>query len=310
MAGMLDGVDQRTNLVGANRLELLLFSLGGKQRFGINVFKVKEVIQCPPLTKMANANPMVCGITHMRGKTICILDLARAIGKPPITDIKKAYVIVAEYNRTTQGFLVNAVDRIVNLNWEDIKTPPKGLGNQNYMTAVTDIDGDIVEIIDVEKVMADLVGMGAEVKDPTQLAGKVDRPLRLLVVDDSSVARNQIKRTLEQLGMECILAVNGKNGLETLQKMLKENSDLRSELDAVISDVEMPEMDGYTLTAEIRKNEGLRGLPVLLHTSLSGSFNEAMINKVGADKFVPKFNAEELAVSIKNLLIDKGIITE
>ena len=310
MAGMLEGIDQRTNLVGANRLELLLFSLGGKQHFGINVFKVKEVIQCPPLTRMANANPMVCGITHMRGKTISILDLGLAIGKQPLADISNAYVIVAEYNRTTQGFLVAAVDRIVNLNWEDIKTPPKGLGTENYMTAVTDIDGDIVEIIDVEKVMADLVGLGADVEDPTQLEGKIDRPLKILVVDDSSVARNQIKRTLETLGMECVLAVNGKNGLETLQEMLKENDNIRSYLDAVISDVEMPEMDGYTLTAEIRKDEGLRDLPVLLHTSLSGTFNDAMIQKVGADKFVPKFNAEELAVSVKGLLVDKGVIEE
>ncbi len=307
MAGVLDGVDQRTRLVGENRLELLLFSLGGRQRFGINVFKVQEVIQCPPLTNMVNANPIVRGITHMRGRTISILDLGMAIGKKPIEDIHKAFVIVAEYNRSVQGFLVTAVDRIINMKWEEIKTPPKGLGSSNYMTAVTEVDGELVELIDVEKILAELVGVTTDISDLSQLEGSNDRPIRLLVVDDSSVARNQIKRTLEQLGMECVLAKNGREGVDTLLDMLKENENINDQIDAVISDVEMPEMDGYTLTTEIRKNEHLKKLPVLLHTSLSGTFNKNMVNKVGADMFVPKFNAEELSESVRSLLKEKGI---
>ncbi|MCW9023750.1 MAG: chemotaxis protein CheV [Gammaproteobacteria bacterium] len=310
MAGVLEGVDQRTKLVGENRLELLLFSLGGNQRFGINVFKVQEVIQCPPLTRMANASPMVVGISHMRGKTISILDLAQAIGKTRQKDINEAFVIVTEYNRSIQGFLVDSVDRIVNMKWEDIKTPPKGLGKNNYMTAVTEVENELVEIIDVEKILAELVGVHYDVGDNAAVEGQQERPVRLLVVDDSSVARNQIKRTLEQLGMECVLAVNGRDGLDKLEQLAADNEDVKTEIDAVISDVEMPEMDGYTLTTEVRKNEKLKALPVLLHTSLSGSFNETMVNKVGADKFVPKFHAEELASSVRNLLIDKGVISE
>ncbi len=307
MAGILDGVDQRTRLVGENRLELLLFTLGGHQRFGINVFKVQEVIQCPPLTRMASANPIVRGITHMRGRTIAILDLGMAIGKRPIENVDEAFVIVAEYNRTVQGFLVTAVDRIINMKWEDIKTPPKGLGSQNYMTAVTEVDGELIELIDVEKILAELVGVMTDISDTTQLEGANDRPIRLLVVDDSSVARNQIKRTLEQLGMDCILAKNGREGVDTLLSMSKDNKNIHDQIDAVISDVEMPEMDGYTLTAEIRKNEQLKALPVLLHTSLSGTFNKNMVSQVGADMFVPKFNAEELAKSVRSLLKSKGI---
>jgi len=308
MAGILEGVDQRTRLVGENRLELLLFTLGGYQRFGINVFKVQEVIQCPPLTRMASANPIVRGITNMRGKTISILDLGMAIGKRPIDNVGDAFVIVAEYNRSVQGFLVTAVDRIVNMKWEDIKTPPKGLGSNNYMTAVTEVDGKLVELIDVEKILAELVGVTTDISDTTQLEGANARPIRLLVVDDSSVARNQIKRTLEQMGMECLLAKNGREGVDTLLDMVKDNRNIQEQIDAVISDVEMPEMDGYTLTAEIRKNEQLKVLPVLLHTSLSGTFNKNMVSKVGADMFVPKFNAEELAESVRSLLKEKGII--
>ncbi len=308
MAGILEGVDQRTRLVGENRLELLLFTLGGYQRFGINVFKVQEVIQCPPLTRMASANPIVRGITNMRGKTISILDLGMAIGKRPIDNVADAFVIVAEYNRSVQGFLVTAVDRIVNMKWEDIKTPPKGLGANNYMTAVTEVDGKLVELIDVEKILAELVGVTTDISDTTQLEGANERPIRLLVVDDSSVARNQIKRTLEQMGMECLLAKNGREGVDTLLDMVKDNENIQEQIDAVISDVEMPEMDGYTLTAEIRKNEQLKALPILLHTSLSGTFNKNMVSQVGADMFVPKFNAEELAESVRSLLKEKGII--
>ncbi len=307
MAGILDGVDQRTRLVGENRLELLLFTLGGHQRFGINVFKVQEVIQCPPLTRMASANPIVRGITNMRGRTISILDLGMAIGKRPIENIDDAFVIVSEYNRTVQGFLVTAVDRIVNMKWEDIKTPPRGLGSQSYMTAVTEVDEELIELIDVEKILAELVGVTTDISDTSQLEGANERPLRLLVVDDSSVARNQIKRTLEQLGMECILAKNGREGVDALLGMSKEHENIYDHLDAVISDVEMPEMDGYTLTTEIRKNEKLKALPILLHTSLSGTFNKNMVSQVGADMFVPKFNAEELAESVRSLLKNKGI---
>lgn len=307
MAGLLDGVDQRTNLVGENRLELLMFRLGGQQRYGINVFKIHEVIQCPPLNRMVHSNPMVCGITHLRGRTIPVIDLAKAIGKRGVDKCEDAFVIVTEYNRSIQGFLVSNVERIINLNWEEIKAPPRGLGKNSYMTAVTHVEDDMVEIIDVEKVLADLVGTLAEIDNPEQYQGASERPVRILVVDDSSVARNQITRTLEQMGMQPVVGKNGREGLLLLKEMLG-SGETGALVDAVISDVEMPEMDGYTLTQEIRHNEQLRHLPVLLHTSLSGVFNNAMIKKVGADKFVPKFQADELAKEIVNLLQEKQIL--
>ena len=307
MAGIMAEVDQRTNLVGENRMELLLFRLGGRQRFGINVFKVREVIQCPGLTRMANADPVVRGVANLRGQTISVIDLAQAIGRRALPDEAECFVIVTEYNRAVQGFLVSGVDRIVNLNWKEIHSPPRGLGRHNYMTAVTEVDGELVEIVDVEKVLAELTGVNTDLSEPDEYAELSERRIRVLVVDDSSVARNQIKRTLEQMGMECTLAANGREGLETLRAWVAKGDDLREHVDILISDVEMPEMDGYTLTTEVRNDDRLADLPVLLHTSLSGVFNKNMVQKVGADLFVPKFNADELATEVNRLLEQKGL---
>jgi len=300
MAGVLDGVDQRTQLVGQNRLELLIFKLGDRQKFGINVFKVQEVIHCPTLTAIPNSNPIVCGIANMRGRTIMVLDLAHAIGKKPLKNRDDSFVIIAEYNRAVQGFLVESVDRIVNMNWKEILPPPKGLGKENYMTAVTRVDEEMVEIIDVEKIFAELVGVTIEIAEDSKVES--ERVITIMVIDDSSVARNQIKRTLEKMGMEVVIGKDGNDGLQQL-KALADKSDIFDSLDMVISDVEMPVMDGYTLTTEVKADERLKKLPILLHTSLSGVFNTTMVEKVGADKFVPKFNAEELSAEVKKLLI-------
>ena len=146
-AGLLDSVNQRTQLVGQNRLELLLFKLNnGKHRYGINVFKVKEVLQCPRLTSLPGLPPEVRGIAHIRGETIPVLDLSLATGQPPIDDLENRFIIITEYNRTVQGFLVGSVERIINLNWEQILPPPEGAGEQNYLTAVTEVDKEIVDI--------------------------------------------------------------------------------------------------------------------------------------------------------------------
>ncbi len=300
MAGVLDGVNQRTRLAGHNRLELLLFRLGDKQRFGINVFKVQEVIQCPPLTKVPHAHPVVRGVATLRGKTITIMDLAQAIGRAPITDTSTAYIIITEYNRAVQGFLVSGVDRIVNMNWEEILPPPKGTGH-NYMTAVTRVDKDLVEIIDVEKVLAEVIHVDETVNSSIIEDSRSDIGAtvhRILVADDSSVARNQIKRTLDQIGVETILAKDGREALNILNSMAEKGPPITEQLSMVISDVEMPEMDGYTLTTQIRGDSRLKDLYVILHTSLSGIFNNSLIEKVGANKFIAKFKPDELAGAV------------
>lgn len=298
MAGILDGVDQRTQLVGANRLELLLFRLAGPQLYGINVFKVQEVIRCPALTHVPNSNVVVKGIANMRGRTIPVLDLSLAMSGPSMEATENSFVIIADYNRTTQGFLVNGVERIVNMNWEEILAPPKGSGKNSYMTAVTRVDNKLVEIIDVEKILSEVVGVANEISENVMAGSSVEAGANILVADDSSVARRQIKRTLDQLGIESTLVNDGKEALDVLLDWAEEDPDIAKHLTMVISDVEMPNMDGYTLTTEIRKNPILKDLHVILHTSLSGVFNQAMVEKVGANKFIAKFNADELAGAV------------
>ncbi len=299
MAGVMDSVDQRTQLAGHNRLELLLFRLGDKQRFGINVFKIQEIVQCPILTQIPHSHSVVRGVATMRGKTIPVMDLSMAIGGPPVQDMSNSFIIVTEYNRSIQGFLVGGVDRIVNLNWEDILPPPKGSGKDSYLTAVTKLDDELVEIIDVEKVMAEVTQAPTEVSDSiTENIEEKIQQQHVLVVDDSSVARNQIKRTLQQVGIECTVANNGREGLTILEDWSSGDDPKLKHLAMVLSDIEMPVMDGYTLTTEIRRDSRLSNLFIMLHTSLSGTFNHAMVEKVGADQFVAKFKPDELAQSV------------
>jgi two-component system chemotaxis response regulator CheV len=304
MAGVLDSVNQRTQLVGQNRLELLLFRLRGRQRFGINVFKVREVLQCPPLTSMPKSNSYIRGVAHIRGQTISVIDMSLAVGGPPIENIQDCFIIIAEYNRSVQGFLVGAVERIVNMNWEKIMPPPDGAGRYSYLTAVTEIENELVEILDVEKILNEICPVNTEVSEDFVSDGEMQKDLGeriVFIADDSAVARNQVKRALEPLGVQTELAKNGKEALIRLKEISEVDcqNDITERVALLISDVEMPEMDGYTLTAEIKADSKLAPLHVILHTSLSGVFNQAMIEKVGADDFIAKFNPDELASAVK-----------
>ena len=297
MAGLMESVNQRTQLVGQNRLELLLFKLTGNQVYGINVFKVKEVLQCPRLTVMPKSSAVVRGVAYIRGRTISVLDLSIATGHRPIENVSEGFIIITEYNDVTQGFLVSSVERIINMNWEAIHPPPKGSGKDNYLTAVTEIENRLVEILDVERILAEVSPAPKDLSEEMIEGSMAHREEvhRVLIVDDSSVARNQVRRCCESLGMETTLLNDGRQAFNHLQGMLEEGQDPMDHYDLVISDIEMPEMDGYTLTASIKGHPKLNGLHVMLHTSLSGVFNKAMVDKVGADDFLAKFHPDELA---------------
>ncbi|MDX1458175.1 MAG: chemotaxis protein CheV [Marinobacter sp.] len=306
MAGVLDSVNQRTQLVGQNRLELLLFRLRGRQIYGINVFKVKEVLQCPRLSSLPNSQPVVRGVAHIRGETIPIIDLGMAVRQPgiPSEELANSFVIITEYNRKTQGFLVAGVDRIVNMNWEEILPPPKGAGREVYLTAVTKIDDKLVEIIDVEKILSEVSPLREEVADEVLSKSRQDRgQLRpVLVVDDSSVARRQIERCLTAIGMDVVTRNDGKQALDYLREITADGSSATDHLSMMISDVEMPEMDGYTLVTNCKNDPAISGLFIMLHTSLSGVFNRAMVQKVGADDFMAKFSPDELAERVMEVI--------
>lgn len=306
MSKLLDSIDQRTRLVGENRLELLMFHLKGEQLFAINVFKVQEVLKVPPLRPVPHSHPHIRGVTHLRNQTVPVIDLSAAIGAGSITDLRQANLIVAEYNRSVQAFLIGAVDRIVNLNWEVILPPPKGAGRSHFLTAITRLDDKLVEILDVERVLADIIPYSTQVSETVldiDLAAEArKRNLKVLLADDSPTAVRQVQATLKNLGIEVLYVQDGLQALSQLQQWAREGKQITEEILMLITDAEMPEMDGYRLTAEVRKDPLLKDLYVVLHTSLSGSFNKAMVEKVGCDDFLSKFQPDELAKVVQKRL--------
>lgn len=305
MAGILDSVDQRTRLVGQNRLEILMFRLSGRQKYAINVFKVQEVVQLPKMTLMPHRHGSVCGVVNLRGQTLPVIDLSRAIGLRPLVPDEKSTIIVTEYNRSIQAFLVGGVDRILNLNWEEVLPPPSTAGRQHYLTAITKVENELVEVIDVEKVLAEIVPYNSNIS-PERLSDPVlerARGREVLCVDDSTVALSQLRETLGQLGITVHTASDGLKGLNKLKAWADAGETLNNRLLMVFTDAEMPEMDGYRLTTEIRNDPRLRELYVVLHTSLSGSFNLAMVQKVGCDNFLSKFQPEKLVDVVRERLL-------
>lgn len=306
MAGVLDTVDARTQLVGENRLELLMFRLQRGQLFAINVFKVQEVQQMPKLTLLPQRHHVVRGVTHVRGETIPVIDLSLAIGMPAIEDTDQCNIIIAEYNMSVQAFMVNGVDRIVNMNWDEIMPPPKGAGRNHFLTAITKIDNKLVEIIDVEKVLAQVNQYKTDVDDGVLDENIQDMAagMEVLLVDDSSVGLTQAKETLEVLGLKVTTATDGAKGLAQLQKWTAEGHAITEKLVMMVTDAEMPEMDGYRLTAECRSDPKLKDLYIVLHTSLSGNFNKTMVEKVGCNDFLSKFQPNELAMRAQQRIKD------
>lgn len=310
MSGILSSVDQRTQLVGENRLELLLFRLNTRQLFAINVFKVKEVLKVPPLAKLPGSHYNITGVATLRGIPVPIIDLRGAIGMRAMDPTEDSNLIITEYNRTIQGFLVGQVRNIVNMTWSDIQPPPKTVGRANYLTAITQVEDEgeskIVEIIDVEKVLAEIIDYDISISEDVLDDGLLNQMhgRKVLIVDDSSTARTQVRETLAQLGLEVIERCDGLQALTLLKEWCDEGKVVTDELLLMITDAEMPEMDGYKLTHEVRSDPRMSDLYITLNTSLSGSFNEAMVEKVGCDRFISKFQPDLLVGVAQDRLRD------
>jgi len=309
MANLMDTIDKRTNLVGENRLELLLFHLSGRQLFALNVFKVKEVVKLPSLSKLPNSHSHIDGVATIRGESIPVINLKAAIGMQPLIPDEESNLIITEYNRTVQGFLVGKVDHIVNMTWGEIMEPPATVGRHHYLTAITklqkkDEKEELIEIIDVEKVLAEILDYRIDISegivDENILGEFVGR--KILHADDSSTARLQVSSTLEQLGVEIIPAVNGLDALTLLKNWADEGKVIEDEILMLITDAEMPQMDGYKLTEQIRSDPRMSNLFVVLNTSLSGDFNKAMVKKVGCNEFLSKFQPDQLVQVVQNRL--------
>ena len=312
MTSSLKSVDERTGLAGANRLEILLFSLGkdrntGREEvFGLNVFKIREVITMPAITHAPDMPPGVEGMISLRNSMIPVINLGKFCdvdhdGSPGI-------LIVTEYNRSTHGLMVASVEEIKRMHWNDIKVPPPMMAHRHggLVTAVTELeDGRIAMIIDVEKVLAETEGVG---EDPTQFAGieAMEQQATIFFADDSVVARKQIAATLDHLGIKHIATKNGEEAWDRLQELAERSEashvPMYEMISAVLTDVEMPGMDGYVLTRKIKSDPRFKGIPVIMHSSLSSEANISIGTKVGADAYVPKFDPQELAKVLKGVL--------
>ncbi|MDR3445601.1 MULTISPECIES: chemotaxis protein [Dyella] len=305
MSAWMDKVEQQTRLAGHNRVAILLFRMGDEQLFGINVFKVREVMRRPPMERMPDAHPLIAGSCDYRGTTIPIIDLAVALGYPSLRDVTSAHLMVTEFSRSVQGFLVAEPQRLVQCDGESLAAPAPALGFGSRVNAVTRVDGALVAVVDVEHVLASLNATPTELSAPMQRIARVHdlQPRRVMVVDDSLVARNQLVNLFRQMDVECVVATDGREALERLQAIAESPGEERVTL--VVSDIEMPRLDGYALTRAIRETPALRTLKVVLHSSISGIFNEAMVREVNADRFVAKFQPDVLAQAVLDLMPER-----
>ena len=314
MSDLLKNIDARTRLAGTNKLEILLFSLGvdtrtgRRETFGINVFKVREVMRTPQITAAPDMPSAVKGMVSLRGALVPVVDLADYIGIG--AESPRDIMIVTEYNGHTQGFLVEAVDTILRLDWSQMRVPPEMLTANmgGLVTAVTELEQNkLVMMLDVERVLAETSkyddGM---VFSAIQPVARDD--FTVLFADDSSVARGQIERTLQAMGVKYIGAVNGRAAWDELQKIAgyaaASGRQVKDIVQLILTDVEMPEMDGYILTNTIKSDSRFAGVPVLMHSSLSSMSNMQLGKAVGVDEYVPKFEPQRLAETLTRLLLN------
>lgn len=304
-SSLLENVDARTQLVGSNRMEILLFSLGTHEVFGINVFKVREVSQTPEITKTPNMPKGVEGLISLRGNVVPVLSLTTAMGLDGGASSRGGSMMVTEYNKRNLGFLVHSVDRIIRVDWEKVRAVESpASGSPTSITAITELpDGRLVSILDVEQIMANTFGEA--------VVGHIDpitdgHELNLFFADDSAVARKKIIEVLDKLGVKHKHAQNGMEAWTRLSGMAahaqQANYSLHEDLDLILVDAEMPEMDGYVLTKNIKADKRFDGIPVVMHSSLSSEANHAMGKSVGVDAYVAKFDADALSQTLRSQL--------
>ena len=320
MSELLKNIDARTKLAGTNKLEILLFSLGTDARtgrretFGINVFKVREVMRTPPITSAPEMPASVEGMVSLRGALVPVVDLARYAGVD--TQTPRLIMIVTEYAGHTQGFLVEGVDTILRLDWSQMRVPPAMLLAEmgGLVTAVTELaDGRLVMMMDVEKILSETTNYDDEIVY-RNIKPLGNPGLTVFFADDSTVARKQIQRTLEAMDVKYVAAINGLEAWGELEKMAayaqasgQKVTDLVS---LVLTDIEMPEMDGYILTKRIKSDPRFAGVPVIMHSSLSGMSNQQLGKSVGVDEYVPKFEPQRLSETLTRRLLGVGQVMQ
>ncbi len=313
-------IDDKTSLAGANRLEILMFRLWDSRHneksplFGINVFKVRELVALPNLTAVPNRHPCVPGIANIRGKAVPVIDLHKYFG---CGDENNANIIVVtEFNNSIQGFLAHEIDDIKQFDWGEITEPPSmiseiaGVSNGNVLTAMSVLDGgQMLLIIDVEQIISEVLGTPYDTVESSEISNE-NAGTKVYFADDSAIARAQIKMILDKMGIEYQYSKSGQEAYDDLQAMAdaaEENGEpLINIIQAIITDVEMPVMDGYVLTEKIKKDKRFKDIPILMHSSLSAEENIRLGMKVGVDAYISKMRPKEFSKTL-NGLISKSV---
>lgn len=302
--GMLDQIDARANLAGTNKMEILLFNLGSNEKFGINVFKVKEVCLTKKITRTPNMPTGMDGIVSLRGHVMPVLNLATFMGVPQ--GEKYQTMMVAEFNNHIMGFLVRGVDRIIRVDWDKVRATEGMLSDKGALiTAISELpDGTLISILDVEQILANAFGE-AVVGTVEKIHSEKD--LCIFFADDSMLARRKIAEVLDKMGVKHTQSSNGHEAWDRLQSMAdsaqRAGVSLHDHIQVILTDAEMPEMDGYVLTQHIKSDRRFDSIPVVMHSSLSSEANRAMGRRVGVDYYVPKFDSAVLSETLRPLLV-------
>ncbi|MBX3648488.1 MAG: chemotaxis protein CheV [Rhodocyclaceae bacterium] len=309
---LMASVDARTKLAGSNRMEILLFSLGTREMFGINVFKVREVTRTPVITRSPNMPAGVEGLISLRGNVIPVVSLGGVLKLSGAPKEQGGTMMVTEYNKRILGFLVNGVDRIIRVDWDKVRASDNLVSSaQSFITAICELPPDsgagqagrLVSILDVEQIMAATFG-----EPPVAIVAPLQDGAEhhVFFVDDSAIARKKISEVLDQLGIKHKHALNGMEAWTRLSGMAahaqQTGGRLADDLGVILVDAEMPEMDGYVLTRHIKSDSRFDGIPVVMHSSLSSEATRAMGKSVGVDAYVAKFDADILADTLRPLL--------
>ena len=315
MSTALNDVHERTNLTANNKFELMLFRLGEapgtdrRELFGINVFKVREIMVMPTITAMVNAPQHVLGVANIRGQIIPVIDLPAIVGCTPKRGL--TILMVTEYARTTQAFAVEEVDEIVRLDWSSVLAADGNGGD--LVTSIAKLDGEkdgtrLVQVLDVEQILRNVMPAAQEEITPQSVGDAVVLPKGTIVLaaDDSPVARMMIEQGLGAMGAAYEMTKTGQEAWDRLQAIdtaaRAEGLTVQDKVALVLTDLEMPVMDGFTLTRNIKNDQRFKSIPVVIHSSLTGTANEAHVSSVGAVAYVAKFVASELATTIRQVL--------
>jgi two-component system chemotaxis response regulator CheV len=316
MGADLHVADERTSLTSSNKFELLLFRLGSvpdsdaHELYGINVFKIREISTMPSVTPIMGASEFVMGAVDIRGQIIPVIDLPRLMGCEPTRG--RNILLVTEFARSTQAFAVEEVDDIVRLEWNQVLTA-EGAAAGKSITSIARIDGNtgdsrLAQVIDVEQVLRDVFPSQHPAVDPKSVGDHLQMPAgaKILAADDSGFARKLIEQALGAIGAEYIMAKTGEEAWNMMQQIAREAQTekvrVRNKIALVLTDLEMPEMDGFTLTRHIKGDARMRDIPVVIHSSLTGAANEAHVRNAGANGYIAKFAAGELAQALRQAL--------